>query len=72
LDEKRVEFVEQLFDGNLFLEVVRRQRKSGVFDHGVVIPHFMDYNFVDGGALFPTVRETNWFDVLRAASQLQG
>jgi predicted helicase len=72
LDEKRVEFVEQLFDGNLFLEVVRRQRKSGVFDHGVVIPHFMDYNFVDGGGLFPTVRETNWFDVLRAASQLQG
>lgn len=50
LDRNRTEFVEQLFGGNLFLEVVRRQRKSGVFDHGVILPHFMDLNFVDGGA----------------------
>ena len=38
LGEKRSEFFEQVFPGNLYLETVRRQRKAGVFDHGVVIP----------------------------------
>jgi hypothetical protein len=50
LDEKRAELFEQVFPGNLYLEAVRHQRKSGLYDHGVVVAHFMDLNFVDGGA----------------------
>jgi predicted helicase len=50
LDEKRVELFAQAFPGNLYLEAVRRQRRSSRYDHGVVLSHFMDYNFVDGGA----------------------
>lgn len=50
LDEKRVDLFAQVFPGNLYLEAVRRQRRSSKYDHGVVLSHFMDYNFVDGGA----------------------
>ncbi len=50
LDEKRVELFAQVFPSNLFLEAVRRQRRSSQYDHGAILPYFMDYNFVDGGA----------------------
>ncbi len=50
LDRNREELFKQVFPGNLFLEAVRHQRKSGLYDHGVVVAHFMDLNFVDGGA----------------------
>ncbi len=50
LDRNRVELFEQVFPGNLYLEAVRRQRKSNRYDHGVVLSYFIDLNFVDGGA----------------------
>jgi hypothetical protein len=34
----------------MYLEAVRRQRRSSRYDHGVILSYFMDYNFVDGGA----------------------
>ncbi len=50
LDEKRVELFAQVFPDNLYLEAVRRQRRSSGYDHGVVLSYFMDLNYVDGGA----------------------
>lgn len=50
LDEKRAELFAHVFPGNLYLEAVRRQRKSNRYDHGAVLSYFMDLNYVDGGA----------------------
>ncbi|MFL5700035.1 MAG: type ISP restriction/modification enzyme [Ktedonobacteraceae bacterium] len=50
LDRNRMELFAQVFPGNLYLEAVRRQRRSNCYDHGVVLSYFMDLNFVDGGA----------------------
>ena len=63
LDEKRSEFFDQVFDGNLYVEAVKHQRKSNTYDHGIVVTNILDYNFVDGGArCFPLyVREQGMF-----------
>ncbi|HEX2349151.1 MAG TPA: type ISP restriction/modification enzyme, partial [Ktedonobacterales bacterium] len=50
LDEKRADFFEQVFPGNLYIETVRRQRRSGEFDNGAILAHTMDINYVDGSA----------------------
>lgn len=50
LHEKRTDFRAQIFSGNFYLEAIRRQRRSGRFDHGIVLDCIMDYNFSDGAA----------------------
>lgn len=64
LDEKRADYFEQIFPGNLYLEVIRHQRKAGLYDHGIVLGNLMDLNFVDGGGrCFPLyIRGTGLFE----------
>jgi hypothetical protein len=50
LDEKRVDFMDQVFPGNLYLEAIHRHRRGANYDHGVVLTHVMDVNFADGSA----------------------
>jgi Type ISP C-terminal specificity domain len=78
LNEKRADFYEQVFPGNLYLQFIRKQRRAGQFDHGMVLDHFMDLNFADGGArCFPlyerpsgqlfTTQQPNFRDEILAA-----
>ncbi len=49
LDEKRREFTQQSFDGNLFLFTTGRTRKDRV-EAAFVTRHLTDYNMMDSGA----------------------